>query len=93
MDNLQPQTESDTTGTASPDTSTLAATLPDIKKLCKEQGKTLTFMAGKLGISLNGMSKIAKRRSTPRIDNAMKLAELLGMPVEEIWPNHQTRPS
>jgi putative transcriptional regulator len=58
---------------------------PCIKDIRKSKGITQTFIAKKLKISQQQLSEWEKGNAFPRIDRAYKLAELLGVDVNELY--------
>lgn len=50
-------------------------------------GMTQFKLAVKSGVSLSVVTGVEKRNSSPRVDTAIKLAEALGVGVDDIaWP-------
>jgi putative transcriptional regulator len=58
---------------------------PKIQELRKERGLMQGFVAKQMGISQQLLSDWEKGRTYPRIDKAQKLAEVLGVGIEELY--------
>lgn len=57
----------------------------DIKQLRKEQGFRQEDMAKALGVSRQTIIAIENNKYNPTLELAMKIAKLLGKPVEKIF--------
>lgn len=56
-----------------------------LKEIRKEQGWTQKWLAQKVGISDKTMSEIITEKSLPTLQTAIRIAKVVGKPVEEIW--------
>ncbi len=55
-----------------------------IKQLAEEQGKTIAQISRESGVSEAVMSMMKKRGSKLNLENAAKIARVLGVPVERL---------
>jgi len=58
----------------------------DLLKLQQEKLISQEQLARECGCTLGAMHNILHRLSTPRITTAVKLAEVFGVSVGELWP-------
>jgi transcriptional regulator with XRE-family HTH domain len=57
-----------------------------LKLILKEKGITQESVAEGIGARISQINPIANGKQLPRVDRAVKIAEFVGVPVEEIWP-------
>lgn len=55
-----------------------------IKKLLNERGSTQTWLARKIGVSVNTLHGYANNRTQPSLDVAHKIAKALNVTIEEL---------
>jgi putative transcriptional regulator len=58
---------------------------PKIKEIRKSKGLVQKYVAEKVGILPTQLSDWEAGRAYPRIDKAQKLAEVLGVGIEELY--------
>jgi plasmid maintenance system antidote protein VapI len=56
-----------------------------IESRLKEIGKSKTWLAGEMGMSIAQLSHLINKTSDPRIKTALKISVVLETTVEEIW--------
>jgi putative transcriptional regulator len=56
-----------------------------IKEIRESRGIKQTFIAEQVGISQQLLSNYEKNKALPRIDRAIRISEVLGMDVKEVW--------
>ena len=56
-----------------------------IKELCKEKGTTLLSLSNGIGISQPSISQIANGKINPSLDTLEKIANYLGVGIEELF--------
>lgn len=56
-----------------------------IRQVRKKKGKTLTFVAGKLGRTPGWLSNIEHGRRKVTLEDALKIAEVIGVPAKEFF--------
>lgn len=56
-----------------------------LKDVLKEQGRSQAWLCERTEIHATWMNKIANGHVLPRVDDAMKIAALLGVSVEYLW--------
>jgi len=56
-----------------------------LKEILDSRGMKQTFLAKKVGISNGTLSLIVRGKSVPTLPVALRIAEELGMKVEDIW--------
>lgn len=57
----------------------------NLEKFIVERGLKKSFVAKKAGISVSTMSLIVRGKSIPTLQVAIKIAEVMGEKVEDIW--------
>ncbi|GLG01195.1 hypothetical protein Alches_12340 [Alicyclobacillus hesperidum subsp. aegles] len=62
-----------------------------LKKLLKERGLKQGWVAEQTGISLGAMSAIVNGKSDPTLRSARAIARVLGVSIEELWPEEDER--
>lgn len=55
-----------------------------IKTIAEEQGKTIAQVAKESGVSESALSMMKKRGGKMSVENAAKIAKVLGVSVEEL---------
>lgn len=56
-----------------------------IKEVLREKGITAISLASKLGIAQPSMSNIVNGKSKPSLDTLEKIAEILNIPISELF--------
>ncbi|QVY63005.1 helix-turn-helix transcriptional regulator [Cytobacillus gottheilii] len=56
-----------------------------LKDIRKEQGWTQKWLAQQIGVSDKTMSEIITEKSVPTLQTAIRIAKVVGVPVEGIW--------
>ena len=56
-----------------------------IREIRQSRGIQQTFIAKQVGISQQLLSRYEQSKAFPRIDRAIKIAEVLDMDVKEVW--------
>jgi putative transcriptional regulator len=60
-----------------------------IREIREARGIKQTFIAEKVGISQQLLSNYEQNKAFPRIDRAIKISEVLGMDVKEVWVDEE----
>lgn len=55
-----------------------------IKRIAEEQGKNIAWVAKECGISESALSMMKKRGGKMNIESAVKVAQVLGVTVEQL---------
>ncbi|MED1949007.1 helix-turn-helix transcriptional regulator [Brevibacillus centrosporus] len=63
-----------------------------IKEILNERGVKQTFVAKKAGVSLAAFNVLANNRGLPTLEVAYRIADVLDLPVEEIWVKQNNSP-
>lgn len=63
-----------------------AAFAATLARLMAERQLTQAELAGRIGVGQSAIAMLLKRRCRPQRRTIGKLAEALGVPVEELWP-------
>ena len=56
-----------------------------LEEILKQQGRKKGWLAEQVGVDPNTISRII-RGAEPKLSNAYKIAEVLGVTVYDIWP-------
>jgi DNA-binding XRE family transcriptional regulator len=67
-----------------------AAFAATLARLMAERQLTQAQLAERVGVGQSAISMLLKRRCRPQRRTVGKLAEALGVPVEELWPGFNT---
>lgn len=57
----------------------------NLKQLLREKGLKHNFIAEKIGLEASYFSNIIKGKNIPSVEIALKLEQILGVPVNEIF--------
>lgn len=60
-----------------------------IKEIIVESGLKQNFVAQKVGVTDSLMSQWANNKKQPKIQNLMKLSNVLGCKIEELYGRHK----
>ena len=60
-----------------------------IKEIIVESGLKQNFVAQKVGVTDSLMSQWANNKKQPKIQNLMKLSNVLGCKIEELYGRHR----
>ena len=66
-------------------TETRLTATPTLKAVIEHQGRSIQWMAGRLGIGHSMVSLIVSEKRTVSMDRAQRVSDLLGVPVELIF--------
>jgi DNA-binding Xre family transcriptional regulator len=55
-----------------------------LRELCAQKGVSLGWLAQETGITLDALQKLASGRRQPLITTALRIAEVLGVEVEDL---------
>ena len=56
-----------------------------LKEAIKEQGRLIRWIARRTGISISSVYSYVEGYRNPSLNNALKIAEVLGLPVEKLF--------
>ena len=57
-----------------------------LKQYLDEHGIKQTWLCEKTGISSGAMSLLVRGKAKPTLENAQKIAKVLGTTVDKLWP-------
>lgn len=58
-----------------------------LREILESRGTSQTWVAKQTGLKIGTINELVNEKRSPTLENARKIADVLGMTVDDIWPN------